>query len=167
MIPPLRMHWEETSPGTTSEGVLLQQGGQYTLLSILHNSFFVFLSSPFSPFLYFFVLLLLCLLLLCTLWSCLLTPLMNQSKRRRPTSQAGSVNEVCLVGREQAHFTFNECSPRCDLPGWPCINYFIFLILCYFKKPKIWVFHKKNENFFHFLYEISRTYKCWQNNSHF
>lgn len=73
----------------------------------------------------------------------------------------------CLVGREQPHLTFNECSPRCDLPGRLCINYFIFLILCYFKKPKIWVFHMKNENFFRFSYEISRTYKCWQNNSHF
>ena len=45
---PLRMRWEQTSPRPTSEGVLLKQGGQYILLSILHNSlFFVSLSSPF------------------------------------------------------------------------------------------------------------------------
>lgn len=151
MTPPLRMRWGETSPGPTSEGVLLKQGGQYTLLSILHNSFFVSLSSPFSPFLY------LSCCFYCpyfsshTPWSCLLTPLMNQAKRRRPTSQAGNVSEVCLVGREQPHLTFSECSPRCDLPGQLCINYFIFLILCYFKKPKTWVFHMKNENFFSFF----------------
>lgn len=85
---------------------------------------------------------------------------MNQSKLGRPTSQAGNVNEVCLVGREQPHLTFNECSPRCDLPGRPCINYFIFLILCYYvisRSPKS----------VYFSYEKSRTYKCWQNNSHF
>lgn len=85
---------------------------------------------------------------------------MNQSKLRRPTSQAGNVNEVCLVGREQPHLTFNEYSLRCDLPGRPCINYFIFLILCYYvisRSPKS----------VYFSYEKSRTYKCWQNNSHF
>ena len=157
---PLRMRWEQTSPRPTSEGVLLKQGGQYILLSILHNSLFFclpFLS--FSPFLY-----LSCYFysayFSCTPCSCLLTPLMNQSKLRSPTSQAGNVNEVCLVGREQPHLTFNECSPRCDLPGRPCINYFIFLILCYYvisRSPKSG----------YFSCEKSRTYKCWQNNSHF
>lgn len=156
---PLRMRWGQTSPGPTSKGVLLKQGGQYTLLSILHNSLFL---SPFpllSPFLY-----LSCYFysayFSCTPCSCLLTPLMNQSKLRRPTSQAGNVNEVCLVGREQPHLTFNEYSLRCDLPGRPCINYFIFLILCYYvisRSPKS----------VYFSYEKSRTYKCWQNNSHF
>lgn len=156
---PLRMRWGQTSPGPTSKGVLLKQGGQYTLLSILHNSLFL---SPFpllSPFLY-----LSCYFysayFSCTPCSCLLTPLMNQSKLRRPTSQAGNVNEVCLVGREQPHLAFNEYSPRCDLPGRPCINYFIFLILCYYvisRSPKS----------VYFSYEKSRTYKCWQNNSHF
>ena len=61
---PLCMRWGQTSPGPTSKGVLLKQGGQYTLLSILHNSLFL---SPFPllfPFPLSFMLLLLCLLLL-------------------------------------------------------------------------------------------------------
>lgn len=154
------MRWEQTSPGPTSEGIRLKQGGQYTLLAILHNfSLFCLPFLSFSPFLY-----LSCYFysadFSCTPCSCLLTPLMNQSKLRCPTGQAGNVNKVGLVGREQPHLTFNECSPRCDLPGRPCINYFIFLIICHYvisRSPKSR----------HFSYEKSRTYKCWQNNSHF